>query len=75
MIRHTIGKDSELTAVLACDRCREPIQDLDYAEVVWADRKTGEETDIIFGHTQCTRVFDDAFPNNMNAKEYLEKLK
>lgn len=74
MIRHTISKSGELVRVLGCDRCREPITDLDYAEVVWMDRRAGDETDVIFGHTKCTKVFDESHPNNMNAREYLEKL-
>lgn len=74
MIKHHIGADQELVAQYVCEWCHDPIQDLDYAEIVWQDKKVGEHTPTIFGHTKCTNAFDDKYPNNMNAKEYLEKL-
>ena len=74
MIGHIIGENQELIPVWACDHCHSPIVDLDYAEVIWQDAKVGSETLIRFGHTKCTRVFDTQYPNNMTAKEYLEKL-
>lgn len=74
MIRHTIGNHYELLPHWVCDMCYEPIADLVYAEIVWTDASPSYPTRTIFGHTQCTRGADLEYSNNMNAKEYLEKL-
>ncbi len=74
MLRHYTNTVGELIAVFTCGVCHQSIEDLDFAEIVWKDRPPNESVETLFGHTHCTEQFDEDFVNNMNAKEYLEKL-